>query len=45
MGRNLVLGGVFSILNEKQNAEGSYFSCGPLLLPWVVVKQVAQDVL
>lgn len=45
MGRSFVLEGVLSILNEKQNAEGSYFSCGPPVTPVSCCKQVAQDVL
>lgn len=33
MCRNIVSEGVLNILNEKQNAEGSYISCGPALTP------------
>lgn len=42
MGRNLVSEGVLSILNKKQNAEGS---CGPAVTPLGCWKEVAQDVL
>lgn len=45
MGRSLVSEGVLSILSEKQNAEGSYISCGPAVAPLGCWKQVAQDVL
>lgn len=45
MGRNLVLEGVLSVLNEKQDAEGSYLSCVPPVTPLSCCKQVAQDVL
>lgn len=45
MCRNIVSEGVLSILNAKQNAEGSYISCGPALSPQGCWKQVAQDVL
>lgn len=34
-----------ALLNEKQNAEGSYISCGPAVSPLGCWKQVAQDVL
>lgn len=45
MGRNFVLEGVLSTLNEKQNAEGSYLSSGPAVTPLSYCKQVTQDVL
>lgn len=34
-----------ALLNEKQNAEGSYISCGPAVTPLGCWKQVAQDAL
>lgn len=42
MGRNLVSEGVLSILNKKQNAEGS---CGPVATSLSCWKEVAQDAL
>ena len=45
MGRNLVSEGVLSILNKKQNAEGSNISCGPAVTPLGCWKQVVQVVL
>lgn len=45
MGRNLILESVLSILNEKENVEGFYFSCGPPVSPLSCCKQVAQDAL
>lgn len=43
MGRNLALEDVLSILNDKQTAEGFYFSCGPPVTPVSCCKQVAWD--